>query len=67
MNNEGEDKILECRGDLEVGYLDRGMLHDLPVRLLIAVSEVQSARRRLRADPGTMSASLSPSLHPQVD
>ena len=43
------------------------MLHDLPVRLRIAVSEVQSARRRLRANPGTMSASLSPSLHPQVD
>lgn len=58
---------MERCGDLEVGHRDRGMLHDLPICLRITVSEMQGPRRRLRADTRAMSASLSPSLHPQMD
>lgn len=53
--------------DLEVGYLNWGVLHNLSICLRITVSEMQSAWWRLRADPGTMPASLPSSLHTQVD
>lgn len=48
-------------------HRDIRMLYYLPVCLWIALSQMQSAGRRLRANSGSMPPSLSPPLHLEMD
>ena len=50
-----------------MGHRKLGMLHYLSIRFRVSLSEMQGAGRRLRADSGSVSASLPLALYLEMD